>query len=168
MSKKEPKSNERDAAGVGPHARERANLIPLSQVKGWNVVDGGADIRSWEVRTLAGRILGHVRDMLIDKKAGEVVMLDVDLAGSDRRALLPLRLVEVDRTRRVVRADSGDLQSYEEATDTRLTSEELGRVRQRPPAKPGRKATEKVVERRPVVEETVVRRRIADDSESRL
>jgi hypothetical protein len=167
MSKKAPKSHERDAAGVGPHAGERGNLVPLSEVKGWNVVEGGPDIRTWEVRTLAGRILGHVRDMLIDKKAGEVVMLDVDLAGSDRRAMLPLRLVEVDRTRRCVRADSGDLQSYEEAGNARLTTEELGRVRQRQ-AKPGRTATEKVVERRPVVEETIVRRRIADDTETRL
>jgi hypothetical protein len=167
MSKKQPKSNVQDAAGVGPHARERGDLIPLSAVKGWNVVDGGADIRSWEVRTLAGRILGHVRDLLIDKKAGEVVMLDVDLAGSDRRAMLPLRLVEVDRTRRVVRADSGDMQPYEETGSARLTTEELGRVRQRQ-GKPGRNATEKVVERRPVVEETIVRRRIADDSETRL
>jgi hypothetical protein len=167
MPKKESK-HERDAAGVGPHARERGDLVPLSAVKGWNVVDGGADIRSWEVRTLSGRILGHVRDMLIDKKAGEVVMLDVDIAGSDRRALLPLRLVEVDRSRRVVRADSGDLQSHEDASGTRLTPEELGRVRRQRQAKPGRSATEKVVERRPVVEETIVRRRIADDSETRL
>jgi hypothetical protein len=167
MSKKAPKPNEKDAAGVGPHARERAGLVPLSAVKGWNVVDGGADIRSWEVRTLSGRILGHVRDMLIDKKAGEVVMLDVDLAGSDRRAMLPLRLVEVDRARRVVRADSGDLQAYEAVSEARLTTEELAAVRQRQ-AKPGRKHTEKVVERRPVVEETIVRRRIADDSETRL
>lgn len=167
MSKKEPRPNARDAAGVGPHARERANLVPLSEVKGWNVVDGGADLRSWEVRTLAGRMLGHVREMLIDKKAGEVVMLDVDLAGSGRRAMLPLRLVEVDRTRRVVRADSGDLQAYEPDGGTRLTTEELGRVRQRQ-VKPGRNPTEKVVERRPVVEETVVPRRNAGDSESRL
>jgi hypothetical protein len=168
MSKKGEKANERDAAGIGPHARERAGLVPLSEMKGWNVVDGGADIRSWEVRTLAGRILGHVRDMLIDRKAGEVVMLDVDLAGSDKRAMLPLRLAEVDRTRRVVRADSGDLQAYEASTGARLTTEELGRVRPQRQAKPVRHAAERVVERRPVVEETIVRRRPADDSETRL
>jgi hypothetical protein len=167
MAKKERRPTAGDVAGVGPHARERGDLVPLSEMKGWNVVDGGADIRSWEVRTLAGRILGHVRDMLIDRKAGEVVMLDVDLAGSDRRAMLPLRLVEVDRTRRVVRADSGDMQSYDDASAARLTTEELGRVRQRQ-AKSSRNATERVVERRPVVEETVVRRRISDDSETRL
>lgn len=168
MSKKAQKPNERDAAGVGPHARERGELMRMSEMKGWNVVDGGADIRSWEVRTLAGRVLGHVRDMLVDRKAGEVVMLDVDLAGSDKRAMLPLRLVEVDRTRRQVRADSGDLQSYEEKSGARLTTQELDAIRPQRQAKPGKNVAERVVERRPVVEETIVRRRVADDSETRL
>ena len=166
MAKKD-KGVERDAAGVGPHARERGDLVPLSEMKGWNVVAGGADIRSWEVRTLAGRVLGHVRDMLVDRKAGEVVMLDVDIAGSDQRAMVPLRLVEIDRERRLVRADSGDMLRYDDSSGARLTTEELGRVRPQRQARPGT-VQERVVERRPVVEETIVRRRVADDPETRL
>src|SRR5256885_3757101 len=104
MAKQDPQ-RARDAAGVGPYARERERLVPLSQMRGWNVVDGEADIRSWEVKTLSGRVLGSVRELLVDSDAGEVVMLDVDLSGTDRHAYVPIRVVEIDRTRRVVRAD---------------------------------------------------------------
>jgi hypothetical protein len=156
-----------DAAGVGPYARERERLVPLSEMRGWNVAKGEADIRSWEIRTLAGRVLGHVRELYVDAKGGEVVMIDVDLAGSDRRAYVPIRLVEVDRAKRVVRADSGDLEDHGQTDGTRLSTEELSRVREKK-AKGGIRSTERVVERRPVVEETVVRRRIVDDSETRL
>jgi hypothetical protein len=167
MSKKDLKRLSRDAAGVGPYARERSRLVPLSEMKGWNVENGEADVRTWEVRTLAGRILGHVRELFIDPKAGEVIMLDVDVAGTDRQAYLPLRLVEIDRNRRLVRADSGDLETHEAAGSTRLSREELSRVRQ-PDDRGAGSSTEKVVERRPIVEETVVRRRLPGDPETRL
>jgi hypothetical protein len=156
-----------DAAGIGPYARERKNLVPLSEMKGWNVIDGETDIRSWEVKTLSGKVIGSVRELLVDAKAGEVVMIDVDLAGSDRHAYVPLRVVELDRARRVVRADSGDLEEHGEAEATRLTDEELARVRK--DVRYGTTTGERVVERRPIVEETVVRRRNAtDEPESRL
>lgn len=167
MAKKHHRRASLDAAGTGPYARERERLIPLSEMRGWNVEDGEADIRQWEVRTLAGRILGHVRELYVDAKAGEVVIIDVDVAGSDRRAYVPLRMVEIDRGKRVVRADSGDLEQHEQTDGTRLSKEELSRVRQRDVRYAG-VPTERVVERRPVVEESVVRRRIADDSETRL
>ena len=158
MAKKEPR-RVKDAAGIGPYARERENLVPMSQMKGWSVQKGEADIRSWEVRTVSGRVLGNVKELLVDPKAGEVVMIDVDLAGSDRHACVPLRVVEIDRTRRIVRADSADLDESDVADRTRLTSEELSRVRS-----DVRYAgsAERVVERRPVVEDAVVRRRGLD------
>ena len=172
MARKEVRRTQ-DAAGIGPYARERENLVPISEMRGWSVQKGEADIRSWDVRTVSGKVLGTVRDLLVDKQAGEVVMIDVDLAGSDRHAYVPLRVVEVDRTQRVVRADSADLQ--EDVSDrTRLSSEELATVREDPRLadRPADVQTERVVERRPIVEETVVRRRdLSDpdaDTESRL
>lgn len=158
-----------DAAGVGPFAKERERLVPLSDMRGWNVTDGETDIRSWEVKTVSGRLLGSVRELLIDRKAGEVVMIDVDLAGSSRHACVPLRVVEIDRARRVVRADSGDLEmmNSEAATDrTRLTTGELSHVGRN--VRRARSMSERVVERQPVVEETVARRRAVDKPESRL
>jgi hypothetical protein len=164
----------RDAAGIGPYARERERLVPLSKLGGWDVVKGDADIRSWEVKTLSGKLLGRVQDLLVDQDAGEVVLLDVDLTGTDRRAYLPLRVAEVDRARRVVRADSGDLEPYDGDPDRhRLSAEELSTVRRQYrttereiPASGS--VHERVIERRPIVEETVVRRRDVDDRETRL
>jgi hypothetical protein len=99
----------RDAAGVGPYARERESLVPLSTLSSWSVSDGEPDVRGWDVATVSGRQLGSVKDLLIDAKAGEVVLLDVDLAGSDTHSLVPIRVVQIDRARRVILMDSADL-----------------------------------------------------------
>jgi hypothetical protein len=165
MAKKKIVSRSADAAGVGPYAREVSNLVPLSGMRGWNVVDGEVDIREWEVRTVSGRVLGSVRELLVDPKAGEVVMLDIDLAGSPEHAYVPLRVVEIDRARRVVRADSGDLASTDGTYEApRITSglADHGAVRY------ANGNTERVVERRPIVEETVVRRRDLEGPDSRM
>ncbi len=161
MAKKQ-RPGAKDAAGIGPYARERERLVSMSRLKGWNVQKGEADIRSWEVRTVSGRVLGHVRDLLVDTNAGEVVMIDVDLAGTDRHACVPLRVVELDRGRRVVRADSGDLREESVVDDGPDEDSSLA-------ARDVRYAdasAERVVERRPIVEETVVRRREASDSDA--
>ena len=168
MAKKEVRQTSRDAAGIGPYAREREQLVPMSEMRGWNVQKGEADIRSWEIRTVSGKVLGTVRELLVDPKAGEVVMIDVDLAGSDRRAYVPLRVVEVDRTQRVVRADSSDLEEVDPSASARLSSEELSTVRQDAVRadRASEPAAERVVERRPIVEETVVRRRDLSDPDA--
>ena len=99
----------RDAAGVGPYAREREQLVPLSTLDSWSVSEGDPDIRGWEIRTVSGRQLGSVHDLLIDAKAGEVVMLDVDLPGTDKHTFVPVRVAQIDRERRIVLMDSADL-----------------------------------------------------------
>src|SRR4051812_44907441 len=96
----------RDAAGVGPYARERESLTPLNSLDSWTVSEGEPDIRGWEVRTVSGRQLGAVADLLVDADAGEVVLLDVDLPSSDRHTFVPIRVVQIDRARRVVLMDS--------------------------------------------------------------
>lgn len=99
----------RDAAGVGPYARERESLTPLSSLDSWKVSDGDPDIRGWEVRTVSGRELGSVADLLVDADAGEVVLLDIDLPGTDRHTFVPIRVAQLDRARRVVLMDSADI-----------------------------------------------------------
>lgn len=100
----------RDAAGIGPHARTGAQLVSFRELDGYNVAEGDADVRGWEVRTLSGRELGKVADMLVDTSTNEVVMLDVDLHGTDRHTLAPVRAAQLDRSRRVVLLDSADLE----------------------------------------------------------
>lgn len=98
-----------DAAGVGPYARDTERLVKLSDLDGWDIAEGEPDIRGWEVRTVSGRELGEVKELLVDPDSREVVMLDVDLSGTDEHAMLPIRVAELDRERRIVRVDSADL-----------------------------------------------------------
>lgn len=97
------------AAHSGPYAYERERLVAMSTLESWTVSDGEPDIRGWEVRTIGGRQLGAVGDLLIDDGAGEVVFLDIDLANSDRRTFVPLRVVYIDRDHRTILMDSADL-----------------------------------------------------------
>jgi hypothetical protein len=99
----------RDAAGVGPYARERERLVSMSSLESWSMSDGEPDIRGWEVRTVAGRQLGTVSDLLVDQAEGEVVLIDVDLPGTDQHTFVPIRVVALDRPGRLVLMDSADL-----------------------------------------------------------
>src|SRR4051812_29241843 len=110
MARHEEDRGRRDDAGVGPYLRGDVQLVPLRELGDWGVAEGEPDIRGWEVRTLSGRVIGKVEDLLIDTAQGEVVMVDVDIEGSDRHTIAPLRAAQIDREERIVRIDSADLQ----------------------------------------------------------
>jgi hypothetical protein len=99
----------RDAAGVGPYARQLDQLVAMSTLESWKVADGEPDIRGWEVQTVSNRQLGTVRDLMIDTAAGEVVLVDIDLPGTDKHTLVPIRVIQIDRARRVILMDSADV-----------------------------------------------------------
>lgn len=107
----------RDAAGFGPYHRPDAELVPMRELADWQLSRGEPDIRGWEVRTVSGRALGTVRELLVDRQSREVVLLDLDLTGGDRRARAPLRAVQIDREARVIRMDSADLLGGAAAAD---------------------------------------------------
>lgn len=100
----------RDAAGVGPYARSIGALRPLRELDDWDITDGSADIRGWQVVTLGGRELGRVDDLLVDIEEHEVVLFTVDLKDSDRTATAPLRAAQIERDQHMVRIDSADLE----------------------------------------------------------
>jgi sporulation protein YlmC with PRC-barrel domain len=175
MDRDDLRGTRRDQAGIGPHAAAAADLVPLRQMKDVKIVDGDADVRGWDVCTINGAKVGTVDDLLVDRAHGEVVMLDVDLTGSNRHTLAPIRGVQIDRARRIVLIDSADLNgpadvaalsSRPAVTDVPTSA---GVPRTADPAladSPRRLADgveETVVERRPVVyEEVVVRRKVVD------
>jgi sporulation protein YlmC with PRC-barrel domain len=113
MANKDKGRGRSDAAGVGPYVRKDVRLVRLSELNSYKVADGEPDIRGWEVRTISGRQLGEVAELLVDTDAGEVVMLDIDVRNSGRHSFAPVRAAMIDRTARVIRLDTGDLQEEE-------------------------------------------------------
>lgn len=168
----------RDQAGVGPDPADgRRRLVSIDDLSGYRVASGEPDVRGWEVCTLGGRELGEVEDLLIDPDRGEVVMLEVELRGEGVHAEVPIRAVQIDRKRKVVLVDSGDI-SDGVRNDTRArdrmdaTERETirGTYRDTRDVRYGDRvdhhddvAEEQVIERRPMVEEVVVRRRPVDE-----
>jgi sporulation protein YlmC with PRC-barrel domain len=188
----------RDQAGVGPDPSEsRRRLVSIDDLNGYSVAKGEPDVRGWEVCTLGGRQLGAVEDLLIDPERGEVVMLEVELRGDGLHAEVPLRNVQIDRKRKVVVVDSGDIETGSRSdirARDRMDSAERDEIRGRYSESPrdvryGERADhgervdhgdrvdhddhrdalelgeteETVIERRPMVEEVIVRRRPVDE-----
>jgi sporulation protein YlmC with PRC-barrel domain len=170
-----------DNAGIGPEPGRIDRLHRLSDSHHFRIASGEPDIRGWEVRTLSGSHLGEVEDLLIDPHRGEVVMLDVDLDDSPDRINVPIRGVQLDRSRRCVIVDSGDIRdaqtaiSHDALHDTDhprhdVVDDRVDNARERD-IRYGRTrdgseegvVEETVIERRPVIEEVVVRRRVVDE-----
>ncbi len=123
----------RDAAGVGPDPDFSRRLYPIDELKDYRIASGEPDVRGWSVRTLNGREVGEVEDLLIDPTRGEVVMLEVDLDNSGRHISVPLRSVQVDRTRNCVIVDSMDVdpergEVHDARMRDRLTDEDRARM----------------------------------------
>jgi hypothetical protein len=120
-------------------------------------------------------------------------MLDVDIKNSDRHAEVPLRAVQLDRSRKLVIVDSGEVDGFVPPTRReRLGADERDRLREtyrdtkqrqvrynlrdRDTRDDDRAAVdeegtiqETVVDRKPVVmEEVVVRRRTVDSTDDDL
>lgn len=102
----------RDSAGIGPEPR-RSGLHRMSELKDFRVAKGEPDIRGWEVRTLNGRDVGVVSDLLVDPESGEVVFMEVAMNNSDRHIDLALRSAQLEREHDRVIVDSGDVDAVD-------------------------------------------------------
>jgi sporulation protein YlmC with PRC-barrel domain len=191
---KDRNRNRRDQAGVGPDPdASRRNLISIDDLDGYTIADGEPDIRGWDVRTLAGREVGEIEDLLVDPERGEVVMLEVEMRDGGVHAEVPIRSVQLDRESKAVIIDSGDIDDrYDTRARDRMLAAEREDIRGRhrdartvsygtvdrdrdteryeaqDRPREGERVVrdgveETIVERRPVIEEVVVRRRVAED-----
>src|SRR5919201_1290331 len=111
---KETRTDRSHEAGVGPDPRQARHLAPLGELKHFRVAAGDPDIRGWTVYTSNGRGIGVVKDLLVDTTRGEVVMLDIDLQGTDRRTLAPIRAAWVDDEHKRVILDGAQLGANDE------------------------------------------------------
>lgn len=113
MTKQRDDRDVRDQAGVGPDARQVRHLRPLSEMEHIKIAKGEPDIRGWNVFTSTGRDIGEVKDLLVDPTIGQVVMLDLDLPGTDRRSLAPIRAAWIDRESKRVVLDAAQIRDDE-------------------------------------------------------
>jgi hypothetical protein len=119
----------RDRAGVGPDARQTRHLTPLKELDHVRVASGEPDIRDWSVYTSDGREIGEVEDLLVDTSRNEVVMIDIDLHGTERHTLAPIRAAWLDRDAKRVVLDGAQFKADEEipslSRSATLTDEEV-------------------------------------------
>jgi hypothetical protein len=169
----------RDTAGVGPDPTLTGRLTRMKDMRDFRVATGEPDIRGWEVRTLSGAEVGEVDDLLVDSHRGEVVMIEIDLKGTDQHVNVPIRGVQIDRSRNCVIVDSGDIRDAQNSigygdrgvTDVAPITDNVSApppvadaraVDSRPVNLRDTDTEEVVIDRRPIVEEVVVRRRVVD------
>jgi sporulation protein YlmC with PRC-barrel domain len=109
MAKKTETRGVRDEMNVGPDPGKTRHLVPLKQLKKFEMADGDPDVRGWNVFTSTGRDIGEVEDLLVDVDTGNVVMIDVDLRGQNRHTLAPIRATWIDRATKRVVVDAGEV-----------------------------------------------------------
>ena len=105
-------------AGVGPGAyAERAKrpdvtthglplIVPMRVASDFSVVKGDGDPRGMIVKGTDGQPAGTVSDIWVDRSESIIRYLEVELAGSAGKVLLPMTMSLVDKRRRIVRVDA--------------------------------------------------------------
>jgi photosynthetic reaction center H subunit len=68
-----------DLHRAGTTAAVESGVLPLKELKDFQVAKGDPDVRGWEVLSNDGRRIGKVDDLLVDTAAMKVRYLDVDL-----------------------------------------------------------------------------------------
>ena len=66
----------------------------ISHLNGSNfrIADGEPDIRGWKVRSRDGRVIGKVKDLLINKAHRLAEFIEIEIDGEeDRRTILPIQ-----------------------------------------------------------------------------
>jgi photosynthetic reaction center H subunit len=71
------KNKEEHQAGTA--AAVAGGVVPLKELKDFQVAKGDPDVRGWEVLSNDGRRIGKVDDLLVDTAAMKVRYLDIDL-----------------------------------------------------------------------------------------
>jgi sporulation protein YlmC with PRC-barrel domain len=87
--------------------REIDRVVPLDELRGYEVARGEPDVRGWDVIAGDGRRIGEVDELLVDAAAKKVRFLDVSVdeelvpeALSAQRILIPIgsaRVADEDR-----------------------------------------------------------------------
>ena len=87
--------------------REIDRVVPLDELRGYEVARGEPDVRGWDVIAGDGRRIGEVDELLVDAAAKKVRFLDVTVddelvpeAAAAQRIIIPIdsaRVADDDR-----------------------------------------------------------------------
>ncbi len=108
---------------------EKMLLIPLSEAPEYELNERLPDVRGWNAEAADGEVVGTVRDLIVDRAAGRVRYLELELspAFADRtghRVLVPVGLASADESEDIVRVltvTSGSVRSLEAYTGGAVT-----------------------------------------------
>lgn len=91
------RSTERAYGGANPVRVTglSAGLRRLHDLDDYDVAEGNADVRGWEVRTGDGQLLGRVNDLIVSVAELRVRYLDIDAHGGGH-ALIPIEAAQLD------------------------------------------------------------------------
>ncbi len=104
-------------------------LIPLSEAPEYELNERLPDVRGWNAEAADGEVVGSIRDLIVDRAAGRVRYLELELspAFADRaghRVLVPVGLASVDGSEDIVRVltvTSGNVRSLAAYTGGAVT-----------------------------------------------
>jgi len=77
-------------------------LVRLEELKNFKVVEGDSDIRGWDVKTVDGKTIGKVDELIVDPIEMRVRYVDVEVkkdvlgADHDRHVLVPIGTARID------------------------------------------------------------------------
>lgn len=99
---------------------ETVRLVPLSETPEYMLNERMPDVRGWDVESADDEVVGEVRELIVDRAAGRVRYLEVELAPefagrTGHRVLVPVGLASADSDRDVVKVLT-------------VTSGEVGRI----------------------------------------
>lgn len=108
---------------------EKMLLIPLSEAPEYELNERLPDLRGWNAEAADGEVVGRVRDLIVDRAAGRVRYLELELspafaARAGHRVLVPVGLASADASDDVVRVltvTSGAVRSLEAYTGGAVT-----------------------------------------------
>lgn len=131
-------------AGVGPGAyAQRAKvpdltahgepaIVPMRVASGFGVAKGDADPRGMSVSGTDGKAAGTVSDLWIDRNESMIRYLEVSLAESGKKVLLPMTMALVNKSRRNVAVDAITSAQFANvpatASDQQVTLDEEERI----------------------------------------
>lgn len=122
MTHHDPQMEPHSSTGAthDPRGSTPSPLAHLSQMDDYEIADGEPDIRGWDIRSMDGRKIGEVDDLLVDTATLKVryveMKLDDDLVSDDdhRHFVVPIGTarLDVDEDEVLVNLRADDLRAF--------------------------------------------------------